>query len=273
MTTGSHLTTLLPAVRSAIQLALLGWLSLACLACSTTLPAGEGVPPADMASDPETDADPDAAAKAERKRKEKARAKTREVEKKERALHVAQLELKLARRAADEDATEHEWAVAQAARKAGDTERNLARFGELEQPLKQAERVLAVDLAERRVHDARTDLAGILAIYEEETEASSKDEIIARHRRTVEFAERSLAIAQQKAELGLRTDEQERERELNVEVAKAQRAVEHEQHAKEQGRVNSELDLMKKEHALVVIEEELQDLRGAVRKLKKAPSK
>jgi len=269
MTTASTVNSPLTESPSGLRVMLLGWLLLSTLACTSTGPA----PELDEDGGPEKGAEAATdTTKAEKKRKEKVRAKTREIEKKERALHVAQLELKLARRAADEDAAEHEWAVAQAALTSEKADRSLTLFGELEQPLKQAERVLSIDRASRRLHDARTDLAGILDIYEEETEASSKDEIIARHRRSVEFAERALAIEQKRGELSLRNEEQERERNLNVQVDKAKRGVAHEQHAREQGRVKAELTLMKKEHALIEIEEQLQDLRTALRKLKKVAS-
>lgn len=213
------------------------------------------------------------AAKAAKRRKEKARDKAREVERKERALHVAQLELKVAKRGADQAAAEHEWKLARAAEELEQAERALEVYREVEKPMLVADRALQLDRAKRRLRDARQDLEGILAIYVDEPEASAKEEIIARYESDVELAERGLALQEQRNAHAREATDAAREVALRSAVAKAERSLVRERSEKEQGRVQGELELLRKEHALVALEEELEDLRGSLKKLKKAASK
>ena len=203
------------------------------------------------------------------KKKDKIRDKTRELEKKERALHLAQLELKVSRQDADADGRKQEFDLEVAALALEEVEKELALFRDVERPMKEAERRLAVDRAQRRLHEARTDLAGIRAIYEEEPEASAKDEIILRHERDVEFAERSLGIQEKRSTLALENEDLRRERELGAKLSKAQRTLEAAGGSKERARIKGEIGVLRKEHALVELEEELEDLRAELKKLKK----
>ena len=238
--------------------------------CASVAASGSDPAPEATAETQAEEAPPEKAGDSAKKRRDRLRKKQDELPGKEHALHVAQLELKIAGKKGEESAAAAEWGVEKARRLFEEAERSRETFETLERTVIEEKRDLDLSRAERRLLEEQADLEGILRIYEDEPEASAKDEIIARHRRDVEFAERSLAIARRKAELDTEREIAARTREIQLEIDSAQRALEKARAQRDQARVTVEIDLAKKERALVEAQEAAEDLRKEIQKLKKS---
>lgn len=222
---------------------------------------GDGAKTAETAQKKDADAEVD-------DRADKLRKKQRETDKKHREQRYAGLELEIARKKADSDAEQAELKVAETFRALEEAKRALEHFRAVEGPLKAARSDLDLQRAERRLVEARQDLEGILAIYDEEVEAPSKDAVIQRHETQVMFAERELAIAKRTIEVTRAKDIEKTERDLVWAVEKAtaehDRAVED----RERERATAELDLLKKEAAIKDLALDLEELQRELDKLR-----
>lgn len=101
----------------------------------------------------------------------------------------------------------------------------LERFEALEVEHLTEQTRMGVDRAEDRLIGEQQDLQGILDIYAEEQEARSRDEIIRRHRMSVQFAERGLESARRAHALQVEHELPARMRELERAVAEAEQAL------------------------------------------------
>jgi hypothetical protein len=135
-----------------------------------------------------------------------------------RALRVKAAERELAELAAAATARDSDEAV-RAARVALEMARaDRVRFDAMERPVKIGEVALSVGQAEERLRVAETDLLGILEIFEEESEARAKDEIIRRNEIAVQTAKARVEQAQIKQAMVV-------EGELPARMAKLSEAV------------------------------------------------
>ncbi len=135
-----------------------------------------------------------------------------------RALRLKAAERELAELAAAATARDSEESV-RAARVALEMARaDRVRFDTMERPVKIGEAELSVGQAEERLRVAETDLLGILEIFEEESEARAKDEIIRRNEIAVQTAKARVEQAQIKRAMVV-------EGELPARMAKLSEAV------------------------------------------------
>jgi len=185
----------------------------------------------------------------------------REIEKKERGLRYARIELDLLQSKLRGDEVASELSIESARRAAEDASTALDRFEKLEQPLHEAESSLSMDRAKRRVVEQRQDLEGIRRIYDDEIEAEAEEIVIQRHVMQVEFAERGLAIAEQKQHLSLENEVRSKDRKLRWAVREASAKLRKAEEDAERARAKAELELMKKTDALAELERELEKLR------------
>ncbi len=184
----------------------------------------------------------------------------RAVEKKERELRYARIELELLDSKLQADSSASELQVESAQRAVEDASTALDRFEKLEQPLHEAESELSLDRSKRRVIEERQNLEGIRRIYADEVEAEAEAIVIERHVRNVEFAERGLAIAEQRQHLSLENEIRSKERKLRWAVREASAKLRKTQQDAERARSKSELEMMKKNDAVSELQRELDDL-------------
>ena len=200
-------------------------------------------------------------------KKNQLKTKRAELEGLERKLQVAQLELKVAKRKAESDERANDLEQEEAQRALQTAERALARFEGVTQPIKEAEDSLTLARAERRLVEEREELQGVLEIYDDELEARNKDIVIERYRRRVEFAEKAFDIAQRKSEDQREGEWPKLRAALEEAVLKARTKLEGIRTKREQQDLAAELQLTKKEHAVLGAQDELDKLDEAVQKL------
>lgn len=188
-----------------------------------------------------------------------------ELEKARRDAEFSELELAIAERKSDAARRKSEQAVAKAERALETAEAAMDRFVEHTRKRAMIEAELSVASAENRLVSARQDLEGILAIYEEEPEASAKEEIIRRHEVGVAMAEASFELASMRlAEEELRMDAEHREHEGKV--ADARVGLELAEAARETEELSLELDISRKEAALETLERKIERLEEKAQK-------
>jgi hypothetical protein len=185
---------------------------------------------------------------------------------KEREQHKARLEFDLGelKAAATMAGTEHSMEDAQF--DLGVAERALAAYVDIEMPLKLARVALNLDRASQRVVEARQNLEGMVQIYDDEIEARSKDEILLRAERRLEFAEREFALAQQGAALESETEIPNERRKLERGVEKAARSLQKTVDAMGQARLQVEVDGLGRSDALAKIDKQLKNMKNNLRK-------
>lgn len=186
---------------------------------------------------------------------------------KERDLARANLKLEAGKAQAAIDLAAADLEVEKTTRELADAKTALERFNALGTPIQRAESQLEVDRAERRLVEARQDLAGILDIYEEEVEARSKDEVIQRHESRVAFAERELELAKQQAELDRQVELAKKKADLEWGIQEAAAAFEQAKKERDQARTEARLEELERQDAVAEVQDELRRLRRDVKKL------
>lgn len=257
---------LLPRVLPAV---LAGWVFAAA-------PAPQDAPPDPQAAAPLQDAEQDAAegAGAEGGEEEPKKTKRERIAEKKKALRkagrelvYAQMEIKIAGLKAEEDLESARVEVEGFARALEDAQRALRGYVAAEAPAATMEAELGVRKSAHRVTSAEQDLAGILRIYAEETEASAKGEIIRRHEVDVEHAKQELEIARLKAAKVLEHEVPAKRAELEWKVAKAEADLAKGKRAQRRTELSGQLDVLRKEDAEKELEREIAELRRDLEKL------
>ncbi|MEM9800258.1 MAG: hypothetical protein AAGA20_08030 [Planctomycetota bacterium] len=128
--------------------------------------------------------------------------------------------------------------------------RALESFVSVALPLEVRESELGLAQTEERLHVAETDLAGILQIYSEETEARAKDEIIRRHEKQVEVARARLAIARDEHAHRVEHELTAEQEKLTESLGKAEAALVLAESKAEQKRLRLAFDLQKAKDAI-----------------------
>jgi len=248
-------------------------LTLLLVASCESAPSGpdslpEAVGPADSQPD-ETVAQNKAQNKAQEKRK-KARNNARklrsEIEDKEHEQHKARLEFDLGRAKGAAALASAEYGVGDARLDLEIAELALAAFVELEMPMKLGRIELNLDRSKQSVVEARQNLEGMVQIYDDEVEARSKDEILLRSERRLEFSERELALATQRAGFERETEIPNERKKLERAVRKAARGLDKVEAELGQARLSGEIDALDQAASLAKIEKELDKLKTSLRK-------
>lgn len=146
------------------------------------------------------------------------------------ALEGERVELQLAELSAQADALEAQEELDDARLELEEAERALKRFGEVKMPHEIADGQLDIERAMQRLTESRQELAQMEAMYAAEPNLdaagqATRDIVLARHRKAVEFGERGLELAraqyQDQVGAGLPLEQ----RELEVAVGKKRRAL------------------------------------------------
>ena len=207
--------------------------------------------------------------KADAKRKKarnNARKLRKEIDEKESELHVARLEFDLGESKAASSLASAHHSVEEARLDLGIAERALAAFVEIEMPMKLARVELRLDRSGQSVVEAKQNLEGMLQIYDDEVEARSKDEILMRSERRLAFAERELALANQRATFDRENEIPNERRKFERAVNKAAHKLQKAEDSLGQGRLQQEIDSLGRRDDLAEINKELKKQKANLRK-------
>jgi HlyD family secretion protein len=222
-------------------------------ACQST-PEQERAPAA-AAPDPaakEEPADPEAEAQKARK-KELERAN--DLADRAHSLAQARIDLTLAELEVQTAQTKAERALAEATRELKEEELELAVFPEHERPQQLDDARLGLDRAAHRLELEQDELGELTAMYEQDDFAElTKELVLKRGRKGVEFAERSLTLERAKLQLLEGETLPKKERELRAAVDKARSAVEVAQAGLDQSQLEAQKKLSGARYAITKLE-------------------
>ena len=189
-----------------------------------------------------------------------------ELDKARRELGLWAAEARLAEQKTEDEVAKAELAVAKAEREREEAEAALERFRELEGPLATSQAELAVERAENRLVSEKQDLEGIRSIYDEETEAPARDEIVRRHEMSVHFAERALGLAKLQQANEVDHELPAKARGLEWKLHEATVSVHHARSALERSRMTGDLEEQKRNDAKELLERKVERLEKRVAK-------
>lgn len=144
----------------------------------------------------------------------------------------------------------------------------LSSYREVESETERETVQIQVDQAFSRLEAERADLDGILEIYRDEEEARAKDEIIRRHKKSLEFAERQLELARSKARLVLEFGVPRKTEKLEWALEKAEADLAAVEQAAERVELKGRLAVTRKESTVKNTASKLEMTRTAWSKLR-----
>lgn len=246
-----------------IDLVVLLPLCLVAPACSTF----HGADSKDSAPDKTVAPATDAAKGAEDSTDDEKESTAEKVRKAEFALEVARTDLKIARQecqAADrkqkDDLDEAEYGVAKS-KEALDT------FQKTAKPLELGKLQLSLDRGAQGVEETRQELEEIMSMYKKEDFAAlTKELVISRHKKRLEFAKLGLEMDRTAASVTRDVELPRKERDLDLELKKAEAALREARAAGAKLADENELKLKKAERAVDDAQRELDKLRAKAQK-------
>jgi len=210
---------------------------------ATEAPSGGGKPAADKSEAAEEEAD--------------------KLRKKERELDYAKMELEIAKLGSAADEREADTAVKDATTKLEVAKKDQDNFLNLDKPQQVASSQLSLDRAQQSMEESRQELAELEAMYKQEDFAElTKELVLSRGRKRLEFAQRGYEIAKKGQEELMGHDLPKKEKELAQAVEKAEKALSEAQAKKDRGALETKLKLTRAEH-------KIDDLAREVEKMKK----
>ena len=175
-------------------------------------------------------------------------------------LAQAQMELRLAEMGAEASLMQAEQAVADANRELEEKERALAVFNQFEQPHKLSEGQLSLDRALHRRELQADELNELKAMYAaEDFAAMTKELVLKRGVKGLEFAERGLELERKKLQLLTEETLPKQARELRAAVEKAQRGVRQAEQALAKAKLENEQKLAGARHKVTKLERPLDE--------------
>jgi hypothetical protein len=223
-------------------------------------PAADAKPATD-AKAAEAAADPKAAETKAAEAKERARA--RKLEKRAHDLGVAKSELEIAELESKSEEHEAQVALDEARRSLGEAQTALAHFVERKLPQQLADARLDLDRSTQNKLEAEQELREMEATFEKDQFArDTKELVLARHRKRVEFSTRSLALAEQRFADREQVDLPRERRELERKVRDAEQKVREAEVKQRKTRMANEVELTKKRFQVSELERPLEDDEG-----------
>jgi hypothetical protein len=183
--------------------------------------------------------------------------------KKEREVAYARMEQEIAKLSAAAEEREAENAVTEANQKLEQAKKDRDSFKGKEMPTKLAEKQLDVDRYTQRTEESRQELEELEGMYKKEDFASlTKELVINRGRKNLEFAKRGLELAKQGQEQFTGHELPKKEKELDQAVEKAEKGLQEASAKKEKGALENKLKLLKAEHRVDEAGRELDKLKS-----------
>jgi len=141
----------------------------------------------------------------------------------------------------------------------------LEHFEAVTAPRELAEKELSLDRSKGRLFEAEAELAQLVAMYEDEEFAtSSKELVLERGRRGVDFSKRSLALAEEALEDHAAFSLTQRREKLARAIHKAEIAVDLAELRLQSARLGADLDEERMHRKLVAAEEALHEAQAKV---------
>jgi len=183
--------------------------------------------------------------------------------KKEREVEYARLELEISKLSVAADTREAEAAVLEATQKLEAAKKDRDDFKGRDKPNKLADNQLDIDRAAWRMEESRQELGELEGMYKKEDFAElTKELVLSRGKKNLEFAQRSLEIAKKDQE-GLTSHElPKRETELDQAVQRAEKGLDEARSKKDRTAVEVKLKLLKAEHRVEEAQRELEKTKS-----------
>jgi hypothetical protein len=171
------------------------------------------------------------------------------IQKAERELDYARIELDLAKLSTSADAREADQSVLEATQKLEAVRKDRDNFKNVETPTKLADRQLDVDRSTQRMDEQKAELDELEAMYKNEQFASlTKELVLNRGKKQLEFAKRSLELAKKSQEQLTSFELPKKQLELDQSVDRAEKTLAEANTKKEKSALESKLKLLKSEH-------------------------
>lgn len=185
------------------------------------------------------------------------------VTKKEREVEYAKMELEIAKLSAAADEREAEMAVVEATQKLDAAKKDRDHFKGLDKPNKLADKQLDVDRAAFRMEEQGDELKELETMYKKEDFAElTKELVLKRGKKNLEFAQRGLDIAKKDQEGLSAHDLPKKETELDQAVQRAEKGLQEANAKKDRSAMESKLKLLKAEHRVDEAQRELDKAKS-----------
>jgi hypothetical protein len=220
-------------------------------------PAASQDAPAQPAQGEAAAAETDEAAK---KQAEKEKEAAKKAEKRKRELAYARIDLAIAELSAEAESREATRKLEEAQRDLEEAKRALAHFQEFERPQKVAQTKLALDRSRFRREEAVDELQQVQEMYSGEDFAkSTKELVLKRHKRIVEFATRDLELNERDLSDLEQEDLPKQQRELEKKARAAEKALAEAGTAANKAQLSGELALLKARDKVAELERPAED--------------
>jgi len=174
-----------------------------------------------------------------------------------RELHFAELGLAIAKLDAEHSTAKSDQDLAEAQREVGEAQRKLDLFVNHEQPKELAEAQLGYDRAAHRRELALDELNELISMYEAEEFAElTKELVLKRGRKSLEFSERGLELERQEQAVLQNETLPKRQRDLEHALLKAQQGLASAELSHAKSRIEVEVSLAKAAHKLEDLQRE-----------------
>jgi hypothetical protein len=171
------------------------------------------------------------------------------VEKAKREVDYAKIDLDLTKMSTAAEAREGDQSVVEATQKLDAIKKDRDNFKNTETPQKLAERQLDIDRSTQFMDEAKQELDELEGMYKKEEFASlTKELVLSRGKKKLEFAKRGLELAKKNQEQLTNFDLPKKQLELDQGVERAEKSLAEATAKKEKGTLESKLKVMKAEH-------------------------
>ena len=191
------------------------------------------------------------------------------VQKAQREVDYAKIDLDLAKMSVASDARETDQSVVEATQKLDAIKKDRDNFKNTETPQKLAEKQLDIDRSTQFMDEAKQELDELEGMYKKEEFASlTKELVLSRGKKKLEFAKRGLELAKKNQDQLTNFDLPKKQLELDQAVERGEKSLAEATAKKEKGALESKLKVMKAEHH---VDEAQKALEKAQKKQTSAP--
>jgi hypothetical protein len=193
------------------------------------------------------------------------------VQKKERELSYARLELKIARMETEGNDRECKSSIEEAERELKEATLDREHFVQFTKEIELAKSKLGLDRGAQQIEESRQELSELESMYkQEELAALTKELVLTRGKKKLEMAQRNFDLDQKEANDVRDFEHPKKLRDLDEAVAKAEKGLREAKAKQTQAASEKELKLLKAEHEIDDLERELQKMKAKPAKVAKS---
>jgi hypothetical protein len=190
-------------------------------------------------------------------------AKAEALQKKERELSYAKLQLQITVLEQQADARSQQNAIAEAERGVRRAEEELSDYQKAHKALEQAERELSTDQQKENLRETQQEFDELESMYKDEDFAKkTKELVLSRGKARLDFSRRGLEIAATRRDFQTSVVLPRKERDLNVALEKARTALEDARGGAERKKLSNQLQMLRAEDGIKDLEKEIEKLKG-----------